>query len=108
MSRKLRFTPTADEQLAGIENAPALGNVLKEVRKTLGYLETNLRAKSLQTHEFESLTRRYGKKIFEAYVQQNTPGAYRVFWHYGPDETDKNGKRIAVITIVAIIPHPEY
>jgi hypothetical protein len=107
MSRKLRFTLTADEQLARIENTPALEDVLKQVRKTLGYLETNLRAKSLQTHEFESLTRRYGKKIFEAYVQQNTPGAYRVFWHYGPDETDKNGKRIAVITIVAITPHPE-
>jgi hypothetical protein len=107
MSRKLRFTPTADEQLARIENTPALEDVLKQVRKTLGYLETNLRAKSLQTHEFESLTRRYGKKIFETYVQHNTPGAYRVFWHYGPYEIDKNGKRIAVITIVAITPHPE-
>jgi len=107
MRRKLRFTPTADEQLARIENDPALKGVLKQVRKTLGYLETNLQAKSLQTHEYESLTRRYGKKVFEAYVQQKTPGAYRTFWHYGPDGIDKNGERIAIITIVAITPHPE-
>lgn len=107
MRRKLRFTPTANEQLAKLENDLASKGILKQVRKTLGYLETNLRAKSLQTHEFKSLTRRYGRKIFEAYVQQDTPGAYRVFWHYGDDEIDKRGKRIPVITVVAITPHPE-
>ncbi|OGO06034.1 MAG: hypothetical protein A2Z76_03985 [Chloroflexi bacterium RBG_13_56_8b] len=107
MRRKLRFTPIADEQLTGIENDPALKGVLKQVRKTLGYLETNLRAKSLQTHEYESLTKRYGKKVFEAYAQQKTPAAYRIFWHYGPDKIDSDGKRIPIITIVAITPHPE-
>ncbi len=105
MHRELRFTPTADEKRKNIENDPALKAVRKQVRKTLGYLETNLQAKSLQSHEFESLTRRYKRKVFEAYAQQNTPGAYRVFWHYGPDEIDKNGKRIPIITILAITPH---
>jgi len=107
MRRELRFKPTANEQLARIENDPALKGVLKQVKKTLGYLETNLGAKSLQTHEYESLTRRYGRKIFEAYAQQNTPGAYRVFWHYGDDEIDANGKRIPIITVILITPHPE-
>jgi len=106
MRRELRFSPTADEQLSRIENTPSLKGVLKQVRKTLGYLETNLRAKSLQTHEFESLSRRYGEKVFEAYVQQKTPGAYRVFWRYGPDEINESGKRVPIITIVAITPHP--
>jgi hypothetical protein len=46
-----------------------------------------------------------GEKVFEAYAQNDTPGAYRIFWHYGPDEGSGN-KRIAVITVVAIIPHP--
>ena len=105
MRRELRYTPTADEQLSRIENDPALKGVLKQVRKTLGYLETNLQAKSLQTHKYESLTRRYGIEVFEAYAQQNTPVAYRVFWHYGPDEIDKNGKRMPIITILAITPH---
>ncbi len=106
MRRKLRFKPIADERLTYLEKSPAQKGTLKQVRKTLGYLETNLRAKSLQTHKHESLTRRYGIEVFEAYAQQNTPAAYRVFWYYGPDEKDKNGKHIPIITILAIIPHP--
>ena len=39
-----------------------------------------------------------GEKVFEAYAQQRTPGAYRVFWYYGPER--------GMITIVAITPHP--
>ncbi len=106
MPHNLRFTHVANEQLDSLENDHALEGLVKQVRKTLGYLETSLRSKSLQTHEFESLSRRYGIKIFEAYVQQNTPSAYRIFWHYGPDETDPNGKHIPIITILAITPHP--
>jgi len=105
--RELRFTLEADKQLTIIENGPSLSSVQKQVRKTLRYLETNLRAESLQTHEYQSLTRRYGIKIFEAYVQQDTPAACSVFWHYGPDETGKEGKRIPIITILAITSHPD-
>ena len=105
--RELRFTLEADKQLTIIENDPSLKDVQKQVRKTLRYLETNLRSKSLQTHEYQSLTRRYGIKVFEAYVQQKTPGAHRVFWHYGPDEIGKDRKRIPIITIIAITPHPD-
>jgi len=104
--RELRLTFEADKQLTAIENDPSLKTVLKQLRKPLGYLETNPRSKSLQTHEYQSLTGRYGVKVFEAYVQQNTPAAYRVFWHYGPDETAKGGGRIPIITIVAITRHP--
>jgi len=106
MRRELRFRPRAVATLSALEADPAMSGVLKQVRKTLGYLETDLRAKSLQTHKFESLSRIYKKEVFEAYVQQKTPAAYRVFWHYGPDETDGQGNRIAIITIVAITPHP--
>jgi hypothetical protein len=105
--RELRFTLEADKQLTAIENDPSLKDAQKQLRKTLRYLETNLRSKSLQTHEYQSLSRRYGIKVFEAYVQQKTPGAYRVFWHYGPDEIGKDGKRIPIITIIAITPHPD-
>jgi len=106
MNYKLRFTPTADAQLKGLENDRSKKGILRQVKKTLGYLETNLRANSLQTHEFASLTRIIGQKVFEAYVQQNTPAAYRIFLYYGPEEIDKKGKRIPIITIIAITPHP--
>jgi hypothetical protein len=106
MIRELRFTPTASEQLASLESNPDSQSVLKQVRKTLGLLETDLHSKSLQTHEFDSLSRRYKKKVFEAYVQNQAPSAYRVFWHYGPDEVDNQGRSLAVITVIAITPHP--
>jgi hypothetical protein len=79
MNRELRFTREAAGQLANLENTPDLKSVLKQVHKTLGLLQTNLNSKSLQTHEYSTLTRRYKRKVFEAYLQQNTPGAWRIF-----------------------------
>ncbi len=39
-----------------------------------------------------------GEEIFEAYAENNTPAAYRVFWHYGPKKDN--------ITILTITTHP--
>jgi hypothetical protein len=105
MDRKIKFTPTADAQLTALENTPAKAALLAQVRKSLGYLQLDPHHPGLHTHEFLSLTGVNGEKIFEAYAQNNTPCAYRIFWHYGPDEA-KGKKRTPVITIVAITPHP--
>jgi hypothetical protein len=105
VQRKIRFTPTADEQYSALENTKSRASILDQVRKALAYLEIDPHHPSLNTHEFTSLTGASGEKIFEAYAQNNTPGAYRIFWHYGPDET-KGKKRFPVITIIAITPHP--
>lgn len=61
-------------------------------------METNLRHPSLNTHEYSSFQGLNGEKVFEAYAQQKTPGAYRVFWYYGPEKD--------IISVIAIIPHP--
>jgi len=37
--------------------------------------------------------------VFEAYAQQRTPGAYRIFFCYG--------KERYVIEILTIVPHPD-
>jgi hypothetical protein len=103
--RKIKFTPTADEQYSALENAPSKAAIFEQVRKALGYLEIDPHHPSLNTHEFSSLTGANGEKVFEAYAQNNTPGAYRIFWRYGQDET-KGKKRTPVITVVAITPHP--
>jgi hypothetical protein len=107
MNRKLLFTPTANQQLKSLEGNPALKGVLKQVNKTLGYLETNLRAKSLQTHKHEALTLRHKREIFDAYAQLDTPNAYRVFWYYGPDQIDQKGNRIPCLTVILITPYPD-
>ena len=74
--------------------------VFKQITKTISLLGANPRHPSLNTHEYGSLPHPYdpGQKVFEAYAQNDTPGAYRVFWCYGPPKGQ--------ITILAITPHP--
>jgi hypothetical protein len=95
---KLLFTLQASEDLNHLSSTPALNKRLKAVRKALGYLETNPKHPSLNTHKFSSLIGPAGEEIFEAYAENKTPAAYRIFWYYGPDKRQ--------ITILAITPHP--
>ena len=97
MSR-LKFTKQADDDLTRLEQDKGLAKRLKAVRKALGYLELNPRHQGLNTHAYGSLMGANGEKVFEAYAENKTPDAYRIFWHYGP------GKE--AITIIAITSHP--
>ena len=105
MERQLRFTNEACAQLRALEADPSRKGVLKQVLKTLGLLEMNTRHPGLRTHEFESLTGVNGERVWEAHAQNETPCAFRVFLHYGPDE-GSGRKRTPVVTVVAITPHP--
>jgi hypothetical protein len=71
----------------------------KKPGKTLGFLAENPRHNSLASHEIDVLSAKYGIKIFQSYLENNTPAAGRIFWAYGPDKRD--------ITVLAIEPHPE-
>ena len=71
----------------------------KKLVKALGYLAENPRHNSLASHEIDALTAKYGLKIFQSHLENNTPAAGRIFWAYGPDKKD--------ITVLAIEPHPE-
>ena len=77
---------------------PGLKKRYNAVQKTLKLLSENPRHPSLQTHQYYSISGPKGEKIFEAYAEQNTPSAYRVFFYYGPGKGE--------ITIFAITPHP--
>jgi len=68
------------------------------VKKTLQFLITNPKHPSLQTHQYHSLRGPDGEKIFEAYAEQDTPAAYRIFFYYGSERGE--------IVISAITPHP--
>jgi hypothetical protein len=105
MKRELLFTAEARQNLKDLESDRSSAAELKQVRKTLGLLETNPRHPSLHTHKYDSLTGPNGEDVFEAYAQNKTPGAYRVFWMYGPDRYEGK-KRIPVLTVIAITPHP--
>ena len=78
MNRELLFSLEAARALKDLEGSAARRAQLKQVRKTLGLLEVNLRHPSLQTHRFHSLHGANGEEVFEAYAQNNTPGAFRI------------------------------
>ena len=98
MDFDLFFTDQANADLDTLEQDRAQAKRLKAVRKALSYLQTNPRHPGLNTHKFTSLAGPSGQDIFEAYAENQTPGAYRIFWFYGPAKN--------AITIVAITPHP--
>jgi|ERR1039458_2961671 hypothetical protein len=123
MSFRLRWTPEATKTFEGLEQAAERAartraeanktsggkrrtksskqeGLFKQVGKAIWYLADNPRHSGLSTHEFESLDNPVDPKgkVFEAYAQSRTPGAYRIFWCYGPESGE--------ITIIAITPHP--
>lgn len=96
MQFRLQFSTEAKDTLANLEQTDP--KKYRKVAKTLALMETNLRHPSLQTHKYDALSGLNGEEVFEAYVENKTPTAFRVFWYYGPDQE--------VITILAITPHP--
>lgn len=111
-----RWTPEAlttydrlqAEALASLQNrkknnrakATKAEGLFKQVNKCVQLLAANPKHPGLNTHEYDSISSPcdFSKKVFAAYVQNNTPGAYRVFWCYGPLQGE--------LTIIAITPHP--
>lgn len=53
----------------------------------------------LSTHDIETLTRRYGMKVWQSYLENRTSGAMRMYWFYGPGTGE--------ITVIGLEPHPE-
>jgi hypothetical protein len=96
MQFSLRFTEEAVRALEKLAIADPKKH--KKVLKTLGLMQVNLRHPGLNTHKYDSLKGPNDAEVFEAYVENRTPGAYRVFWCYGPEQDE--------LTILAITPHP--
>jgi hypothetical protein len=100
---KLRYAKQADEMLSALENDLAQEARLKKVRKALKHLESNPRHPGLHSHPYESFPVDRNVKVWDSYVENNTPSAWRIFWCYGPNDP---AAQLPVITVLAITPHP--
>ena len=98
MTFALSVAESAAESLKELKHSPHLKKRYDAVTKALKFLSTNPRHPGLQTHKFTSLSGPNGEEVFEAYAEQNTPAAYRIFFFYGPRHRE--------MTILAITPHP--
>jgi hypothetical protein len=91
----LSITQQAEAVLAALESD---GKRLRRVQKALAQLENDPRHPGLSSHAYETLRGPLGEKIWESYVENNTPSAWRIWWYYGPETGE--------ITVVEIGPHP--
>ena len=95
---EIKWTDEAKAVYSSLKDDSSVKSRYKAVKKTITLLAGNPRHPGLQTHQFYSLEGPNGEKVFEAYAQQKTPAAYRVFWYYGPERN--------TITILTITSHP--
>jgi mRNA-degrading endonuclease RelE of RelBE toxin-antitoxin system len=98
MKFDIYLTQTARKVLRQLKKDPGKNKDYKAAKKAIVLLSKNPRHPGLQTHIIYSIKGPSGGKVFEAYAQQNTPSAYRIFFYYGPNERE--------ITVFAIIQHP--
>jgi hypothetical protein len=73
--------------------------VFLKLVKALRFLQNDPGYPGLRTHEISQLSKRYGIKVWQSYLENNKPAAGRIFWVYGPGRND--------ITLIGIEPHPE-
>lgn len=93
----LRFTPEAKDILESLKT-PSTAVKLKRVYKALGLLQADPFYPSLRSHKYSSMKGLNGEEVFDSYVENHSPAAWRIYWHYGPGK-DK-------LTILTITPHP--
>jgi hypothetical protein len=101
MAFKLRFATQASGMLDALEEDTSQQARLRKVRKALGQLERDPRHPGLHSHHYESFPADRDIKVWDSYVENNTPSVWRIFWQYGPDEDNDR-----VITVLYIGPHP--
>lgn len=96
MAFRLRFTSGAAKAIDDLRAKNQLKH--KKVVKCLGMLERDPAHPGLNSKRYVDPKIGKGKQVWESYVENRTPGAYRVFWEYGPGRME--------ITILLISAHP--
>ena len=80
---RLHLTETIREQIKAVSQDPAQAGLEFQLKAAITKLAHHPKFKGLNSHKYDSLNERYGKEVWESYVQNNTPGAWRLFWFYG-------------------------
>jgi hypothetical protein len=91
----IKFEPGVAETIRelGISNARKQARV----KNALERLAQNPRHNGLHTHTIRRLTGPNGAQLWQSYVDNGTPDAWRIMWCYGPER--------AQITVVRVGPH---
>ena len=104
MPFELKYTKEAQEQFEKLRQDKSLQKRFKAVVKSLRFLADNPSHPSLKTHKYDSLVGPKGVEVFEAYAENKTSAAYRIFWCYYPPKNPE--AETGTITIITITTHP--
>ena len=74
------------------------------MRKALGLLQTDPHYPGLNSHRYQHFPGLEKAKVWDSYVENRTPGAWRIFWMYGPNEI-RDDTEVAVIMVLLIGRH---
>lgn len=96
----IKYSATVAERLGDMDGKPQHEQKLKKIAKAIKLLrEQGPSYPGLQTHKMQAIKSPDGRDVWNSYIENHTPSAWRVLWVYGdrdnPDE----------IEIISIGPH---
>ncbi|MGH3327648.1 MAG: hypothetical protein ACRDPT_07645 [Streptomycetales bacterium] len=95
----LIYTEEAAKVLDSIQGSAQYVTKWKKIRKALRLLENpGPGHPGLHSHQYQSIPGPGGSPLWESYVENRTPSAWRIWWIYGPGRRE--------ITVVTLGPHP--
>jgi hypothetical protein len=95
----LVYADEAAAVLADLHSKKQWADKLKKVRKALRLLaHVGPRHPGLHSHLYQSIPGPGGAPLWESYVENRTPSAWRMWWTYGPAKDE--------LTVITIGPHP--
>jgi len=96
---RLLYTREAEKILNDLRATKQHTTKLKKIKKALRLLQhAGPRHPGLHSHGYTSVPGPGGEQLWESYVENRTPSAWRIWWIYGPGDGQ--------LTIVTIGPHP--
>ena len=97
--QEIMITAAAQKELSAVATGRRADPIrAKKLRKAINTLANNPNHPGLHSHRYTSLDNAFDAPIWQSYVENHSPAAWRVWWFYGPGPEQ--------ITIVAIGPHP--
>lgn len=95
----LLYTPEAQAIIKDLAGRSQYAAKYRKIRKALRLLkEIGPSHPGLYSHPYQSIPGPGGVSLWEAYVENRTPSAWRIWWIYGSTAD--------TITIVTLGPHP--
>lgn len=92
-------TETFLHTVLSLAASPAYRVRLKKIRKAQRILaDSGPQHPGLSTHQIRDRMGPHGEPVYQSYVENRTPSAWRIWWMYGPSADE--------ISLLDVGPHP--